>query len=133
MPQLQNLVLTDRATTPVAHTFVPREINSQGVGMVVESSGTPIGDNKVTISSTKTSGGKYKATLKGAFPQVQTQTINGVSSPVVVRTAYADVTFTFDATSTEAERNNVVGMIADALGTGKALVHDTVVKLQGIY
>lgn len=132
MPQLQNLVLTDRAATPVAHTFVPRSIEGY-VATVAESSGTPIGDNKVSISMQKTAAGRYKAVVKMAFPIVQTETINGVSRPVVVRTAYADATFNFDASSTETERNNVVGMFADAFGTGKVLINDTVVKLQGIY
>lgn len=132
MPQLQNLVLTDRAATPVAHTFIPRAIDGN-VATVTESSGTPIGDNKVSLSMAKTSAGRYKAVVKMAFPIVQTETINGVSRPVVVRTAYADANFNFDASSTEAERNNVVGMFADAFGIGKVLVNDTVVKLQGIY
>jgi hypothetical protein len=52
---------------------------------------------------------------------------------VVQRTAYADLQFTFDATSSEAERNDIVGMLADALGTSKTLVNDLVVKLQGVY
>lgn len=132
MPQLQNLVLTDRAATPVAHTFTPRSIDS-GVAMVVESSGIPIGDNRVTISSTRTTAGRYKVKLQYTFPVLVNETINGVSTPKVARSAYADISFSFDSTSTEAERNNVVGMVMDSLGTGKVLVNDTVVKLQGVY
>jgi hypothetical protein len=133
MPQLQNLVLTDRAATPVNHTFVPREIDSSGVGMVVESSGVPIGDNRFSVGLRRTSEGRCKATLKGVFPIVQTQTVNGISTPVVVRTAYADVTFSFDSTSTEQERKDCVGMLASSLDPAKVLVNDTLVKLQGVY
>lgn len=133
MPQLQTLVLKDRTTpTAVDHTFVPREIQGN-VGYVAESAGSPIGDNRVAVGLQKTSSGKFKATVRLTMPVVQTQTINGVTSPVVVRTAYAETVFTFDASSTEAERNNIVGMLADAFGTGKVLVNDTVVKLQGVY
>lgn len=132
MPQLQNLVLTDRKATPVAHTFVPRNIQ-QGVAEVAESSGVPIGDNRVTASLIKTQAGRFKPTLKYTFPVVQTQTINGVSTPVVVRTAYVDLQFSFDPTSSEAERNDIAGMVADSLGVSKTLINDTVVKLQGIY
>lgn len=132
MPQLANLVLTDRAATPVAHTFTPADIKN-GVGTVVKSTGVPIGDMKYTIGSAVTSGGRRKITLKLAIPQVQTQTINGVSTPVVVRTAYAEATFSFDPSSSEQERNDIVGMFADSLGTAKVVVNDTVVKLQGIY
>lgn len=132
MPQLQNLVVTDRAATPVNHTYVPRDIVS-GVGTVVESTGVPIGENRLSIALGRTAQGRQKPVLKGVFPIVQTQTINGIATPVVVRTAYAEVTFSFDSTSTEQERKDVVGMIASALDASKTLVNDTVVKLQGVY
>lgn len=132
MPQLQPLVLKDRATpTAVDHTFSPNNI-SEGVGAVVESTGVPVGNSRYTISL-RQSNGRYRATIQLSVPIVQNETINGVTTPKVVRTAYADVTFTFDRTSTEAERNNLVGMLADSLAANKVLVHDTVVKLQGVY
>ncbi len=133
MPQLTNLVLTDRKATPVAHTFTPRDINA-GVAMVAESTGTPIGDPRVTVSLGKqTQQGRFKPSLRFTFPVVQTQTINGITSPVVVRTAYAEVNFSFDGSSSEAERNDVVGMVQSALDASKVLINDTVVKLQGVY
>jgi len=133
MPQLQNLVLLDRAATPVSHTFTPRDIVS-GVGTVIESSGVPIGNSRVSVSlSQVASSGRYKATVKIARPVVATQVINGVSTPVIVRTAYADLTFTFESSSSEQERTDLVGMLADALGTSKTLINDVVVKLQGVY
>jgi len=132
MPQLQNLVLTDRAATPVDHTFVPRDIVA-GLGTVVESTGVPIGENRVQVALNRTTTGRYKAVIKMAFPIVQDQTVNGVTTPVVVRTGYADVTFTFDSTSTQDERNNIAGMLASGLMTSKTLINDTVVKLQGVY
>lgn len=132
MPQLSNLVLKDRKTTPVDHTFTPRDI-VEGVATVVESSGIPLGDNRLSISSSRNSNGRRKVVIKGVFPVLQTETINGVSRPVVVRTAYAEFAFNFDETSSEAERNDVVGMMADSLAVTKTLIHDTLVKLQGIY
>lgn len=132
MPQLQNIVLTDRAATPVNHTFVPLDIQNS-VGTVVESTGIPIGQNALSVSLRQTAGGRYKGVLKLVLPIVQTQTVNGVSSPVVVRTAYADLTFSFDASSTEQERKDMVGMLASSLDPAKVLVNDTIVKLQGVY
>lgn len=132
MPQIQNLVVNDRAATPVPHTFVPRDIIG-GVATVVESTGTPIGDKVMTLSLKKTDQGRYKAVLKGRFPVVQDQTVNGVTSPVVVRTAYGEVSFSFEATSTLQERKDVVGMIANALAANATLVNDTVTKLEGVY
>lgn len=131
MPQLQNLVLTDRQATPVNHTFTPRDIVSN-VGAVVESSGVPVGDNRFTISLRQVNN-RYKATIQFSVPVVQNQTINGITTPTVVRTAFADLTFTFDAQSTTAERNDFVGMLASALAPTKTLVNDTVVGLQGVY
>lgn len=134
MPQLQSTVLKDRTTpTPIDHTFVPRDIRND-VGTVVETSGVPVGESRLSVSLRRTSqNGKYKAEVKLAVPVVANSVINGVTVPTVVRTAFADVTFTFDPLSSEAERNNIVGMLADALAPGKILVNDTVVKLQGVY
>lgn len=131
MPQLQNLVLKDRAATPVDHTFTPRNI-SDGVGEVVETTGVPVGESRFTISMRRTTD-RYKSKLRLAVPVVVNQTINGVTTPIVARTAYVDVSFDFSAGSTEAERNNLVGMLEDSLKPAKVLVNDTVVKLQGVY
>lgn len=132
MPQLQSVVLKDRASTPVSHTFAPRDIAS-GVGTVIESTGTPIGNSSLSVSLRSTSDGRYKATMKFARPVVQTQTINGISTPVVVRTSRVTATFDFDATSSQQERADTVGMFADALGADKALINGVLVNLEGVY
>jgi hypothetical protein len=131
MPQLANLVLTDRATTPVAHTLIPRDITN-GIGAVYESSGVPIGELKFTVGVTKTASGRYKATARLQMPTVVDEIINGVSRPSVARTAYADLTFTFDETSTEQERKNLVGMLQSSLDTSK-WTNDVLTKLQSVY
>lgn len=132
MPQLQNVVLTDRKGTPVAHTFTPRDIRD-GVGTVIESTGVPVGNSRLSVSLRQTPQGRYKAEVKLAIPVVSDEEINGITTPKVVRTAFADLTFTFDQTSTEAERNDAVGMLASSLESGKVLLNDLVVKLQGVY
>lgn len=131
MPQLQNLVLTDRSATPVAYTFTPRNIVN-GVAIVANSDGTLEADKLFTISSRR-SAGKYKVREQLRIPVVQTEVINGISKPKVIREAVIDVTYTFALSSTEAERNNAVGMFQDAQSTTKVLVHDTVVKGQGVF
>jgi hypothetical protein len=132
MPALQPLVLKDRAATPVDHTFAPRDIVNR-VGTVVESTGTPIGDRSVSISVVKSASGRYNATVKGTFPVVQTQTVNGISTPVVVRISRAELKFSYDGTSTEQERKDVVGMMQSCLDPSKTLVNDGLIKLEGIY
>lgn len=131
MPQLQQLVLTDRAATPVAHTFTPVDLQ-QNVGTVSERTGSPVADPIYSISNRR-SGDNFKVTIKMSVPVVQNETINGITRPIVVRSAYVQATFTFSKDSTKEERNNVVGMFADSFGTGKTLVNDTLVKLEGVY
>lgn len=131
MPAIQNVVLTDRAATPVAHTFTPRDVKD-GTGLVVSSAGVPIGERKLTVSMRK-SGSKYKGRLTLSVPIVVDETINGVVSPKVARVAVASLDVTFDERSSTLERTNLIGMVADALGTGKVLVHKALVDLEGVY
>jgi hypothetical protein len=133
MSQLQNLVLKDRASTPVSHTFVPRDISRDGVGTVQESSGVPIGNNTYSVALRQTAQGRYKVTLKLSRPVVVTETINGVSSPSIARTNRASIEFDFDPTSTTQERTDLEGMLADSLSTTSALVFGSVVNLEGVY
>lgn len=132
MPSMQNLVLKDRATTPVDHTFVPANL-AGGVGRLVESSGVKVGDSSFSISSRKTPNGRYKATLKLEIPKTEVAVVNGVNVDTVTRVAYATAEFSFDAKSTTAERNNLVGMFADSLAKTKTIVDKTVVDLEGVW
>jgi hypothetical protein len=133
MPQLQSLVLTDRTpVTPVNLTFVPRDIDAKGVGSVVNSAGTPIGEKRCSVSMTKRNN-RYHGEVRLSLPVVVTETINGVASPIVVRTAFVSLSATFDEKSTEQERNDAIGMMSSALATGKVLVNDALVKLEGVY
>ncbi len=133
MAQLQNVVLADREATPVNHTFIPVGISPDGLGTVEESTGVPIGNSRVQIGVKKTSTGRYKVSLKGSFPVVQNQTINGVTTPTVVRTSYVDMSFTFEGTSSTQERKNVIGMMASALDPSKVLPNDSLVNLAAVY
>lgn len=132
MPQLANIVLKDGAATPANHTFTPQNI-VDGVGVLVETTGVPLADKRLTISCKKTAAGNYKARLQLTNPVVEISVVNGVNVPVITRTAYADVTFNFASTSSEQERKDAISMVADALASSQTLVRDTVQKLQGIY
>jgi len=132
MPQLANIVLQDSAATPVDHTYTPRDI-VDGVATVIEGSGVPIGDNSVSWSLRKTPSGRYKGIIRARFPIVQTQTINGVSTPVVVRQANCELTVNFDATSTEQERKDACRLMQTILRSSNPAVWDCFTKLQGVY
>lgn len=132
MPALQDLVITDRAMpTPISHTFTPSGMKDD-VGTVVESSGVPIGENRFSISMVRR-GGKLRGKAVLQLPVVQTETINGVTRPTVVRVAYVEMNVTFDMMSTEAERNDAIGLMASALRADAVLVNDSFVKAQGLY
>lgn len=128
MPQFNPLVLQDQAG--VDHTFTPRDITG-GVATYVESAGIPLGDNRLSISQTRTSAGRVKPVLRFVLPVVQDAVINGVSRPTVVRTAYVDVTMSFDAGSTAAERLKALVLAQDALS--ETSVRSAMADLQGIY
>lgn len=135
MPTIQNVVLTDRATTPVNHTFTPvNRIGEDGL-IVAESNGTKVGEPRLSIFPAKggDNGAKYKSRLLFVVPTVATETVNGVSYPKVVRNAVIEATFSFDKSSTLQERADCVGMFASGLAANKVLVNDVIVKLEGIY
>lgn len=127
-----NLVINDRAATPVAHTYSPDGDDANGVHQYSEKTTVPAGNPRFTAKLTS-SNGKYRPSLRLQIPVVQTQTINGVSSPVVVRTAYIEVNCTFDALSTLQERDDAVGLMVNSLAVAQTQIRDLVVNLSDIY
>ena len=127
-----NLVINDRAATPVAHTYSPDGDDLNGVHIWSEKTSVPAGNARFTARLTS-SKGKYRPSLRLQIPVVQTQTVNGVSSPVVVRTAYASVDFTFDALSSEQERADCVGLLTHALASSQTQLNDLIVGLSDVY
>lgn len=134
MPTFQSVVLTDRTATPVNMTFNPADRNVQtGVVTVAHSvDGSILARKKFSISKRRVNG-KSKTRILFYAPVVQTEVINGISSPKVVRESYVDCTFTFPNSTSEQERNDVVGMFQSAFGNTKTLVHDTIVKDESIF
>lgn len=133
MAARSNLVINDRAATPVAHTFTPDGDNANGVHLWSEKGSVPAGNPRFTARVYQDKGGKYRASLKLQIPVVQTQTINGVSAPVVVRTAYVDVAATFEATSTTQERADAIGLTANAMATAQTQINDLLVNLTPVW
>lgn len=132
MPQLQSIAVTDRAATPVTITMTPKG-RPDGVAVVGFSpDGSAVGMTKLTISHRK-SADKWKTRLVFSAPVVVSETINGVASLRELRGSFADTTFTFAGTSTEAERNNFVGQYASLFATTKPLVNDVIVKGDEVY
>lgn len=127
-----NLVINDRAGTPVAHTYSPDGDDVNGVHIWSEKTSVPAGNPRFT-ASLRQSNGKYRPSLKLTIPVVQTQTINGVASPVVVRTAYAEVNFTFDSLSSTQERADCVGLFVNSMAASQTQINDLLVNLSDVY
>lgn len=127
-----NLVINDRAATPVAHTYTPDGDDANGVHVFSEKTGVPAGNPRFT-AQLRVSNGKYRPSLRLQVPVVQTQTINGVSNPVVVRTSYITFEATFDALSTDQERKDAIGLMTNALAASQTQINDMLVNLSDIY
>lgn len=132
MAQAANIVVNDRESTPVAHTFVPRDPQEGGF-LFAEAAAVPDGDKYLSIRKRKGEGGRMYVRVLLTVPVMVTETINGVAVPSVQRVSLIDCNFRFDGKSTEQERANAVGMFANALAAGQTVVNSTVVKLEGIF
>lgn len=113
MPQLSAMVLKDHANAD--HTFAPKDITG-GVATLVESTGVPIGERRLSISTTRTAQGRVKCQIKLVLPVVQDVVVAGISQPTVVRTAYADLSFSFDGRSNPTERKDALAYVESLLG-----------------
>jgi hypothetical protein len=134
MPQIGTVVLTDRESTPVDHSFLPYGEDANGVWSLRESSGTPIADNILTLARHRTPN-RVKTELRFTFPVAQNEIIDGVSTPKIVRTARARVELDFDITSNTQERDNVVGMVRSALSSdaNRIVIDKTIVDNEGVW
>jgi hypothetical protein len=128
MPAFAPIAIMDGASTPVSHTYTPNG-RPAGVAEFSEKDGVPVGDNSLTVSSKH--GTREKVSLRLRLPQVVSETINGVVSPKVARTAYVRMDFDFADTSTEAERTDAIALAASLLGTATA--GSLIVDLEDIY
>lgn len=128
-----NLVVKDRTTpTPADRTYTPDGDDVNGVHIYSEKSGVPAGNARYTAQLRFTKG-KYRGTARLAVPVVQTQTIAGISSPVVVRTAYVEFNVTFDALSSAQERADAIGMMVNSLAPAQTQINDLFVNLSDIW
>lgn len=130
MPQLTPVTLDRRSDSAVV-TFTPSEIRDN-VAHLVNNTGVPIGSPRLG-ASLRYNGNRYKAMLTLSVPVVQTETINGVAKPKVVRSNYATIEFNFSNESSEAERDNVVGFVESLLGKPQTMIDAMLTDLENVY
>lgn len=134
MPSATSFSVNDRENTPVSHTFVPNGFSPDNSVAFFKEAGAnyKIEDIKYSISG-RESAQNRKVKCKLEVPVVVEETINGVTVPKVVRTAYGEVTFTFPLTSSEQERDNLVGMLANSLASSVTVINSVVVGDEAIW
>lgn len=132
MPQATSFTVQDRAGTPANHTFNPAGEATDGSWIFTETAATKVGERRFHIGIRK-SGENYKVRVLFADPVVGTEVINGISNPKVLRTSYADVTFTFSDKSDLQARKDTVGMFANSLASSQAMVDAVLTKLEALY
>lgn len=131
MPQLTVVTLTKGDGTPI--DFKPKNITA-GVARLNAPTGVPIADPTLTMSTSQTAGGRTKVAFKLAVPVVQDNTVSGVSRPAVVRTAYADLVFSFDGSSTAGERRNIMSLVSYLTARDiQPLISGVVIDNEGVY
>nr|UUW21434.1 MAG: coat protein [Hangzhou fiers-like virus 1] len=130
MPQLIAVSIPDGTND---HTFAPRGIDTNGVATLVESTGVPIADRRLTVQRSRTSQGREKVTFKFTIPVIVNATVNGVTQSQITRSAYADVVFSFDGTSTTAERAALRNMVVNLLASSAGPADDLIDNLESLY
>lgn len=132
MPQLSPITVKDRAATPVDHTYEPSQTDNSGVSTLLSSSGIPIGDKSISVSTRRTNGA-IRVKLVFTDPVLVTETVNGVSRPKVDRTAKCFLDFAFSTESTLQERKDLVGKVASALASDQTFLMEVLQDAKGIY
>lgn len=135
MSAIGTITLADGQSTPVNHVFDPLKIDGDTARYRNSDAASASGFMPLAISlRDPIPGGAsqvYRVQVSLAVPIVQTQTVNGITSDVVVRTGRFNGEFIIDASATQAERK-------DLRAFAKNLLADTVMAsvlegLQHIY
>jgi len=133
MSAFPSLATVDRETSPLAHTFVPREKSEDVITWAERHATAAVGDKVFTAQKRASGVGKRKVRLKLAVPYVVTQTINGVNVVTVDDIDYVDCTFTLSTKRTDQDRKNLVGMFQGLLDAADANVVDMIVKDESVW
>jgi hypothetical protein len=127
-----NLVIKDQAATPADRTFAPVGDDANGVHVFEEKTAVQAGNPQFT-AAWKFANGKHRPSLRLRMPTVQTRTENGINTPVVVRTAFVSVDFTFDEVATDQEKKDAIALMRNALDPAKTQINELLLGISDIY
>lgn len=118
MPNNSPLTIKDGKSTPADHVFAPVRIDSKGLALFNENTGSSL-IGRPTLSYTVsggTGGAAYKVALQINVPKVVNVTDgNGIQRDVIQHQPLAKTEFVFQSTTSAAERKDVRVLMANAL------------------
>lgn len=131
MPALGSVVVNDRETSPVTHTFTAYSRKSPNAVVLREAGTVPVADSFIHLSLERIADGSIKGTYKLTVPIVQTETLNGLTSVKQIRQSMAAVELRFSGQSTVQERKNVLGMLAESFAASETVINDAFMNAEG--
>jgi len=127
MANQANIVINDGATTPVAHTFTPVNVNADGVAKYSDKAlGVPIGYPIVTLQSKEPTkqNRSFRVVGKVALPsleQVAGSANTGFTpAPVVAYTSYFNFDFSLPDRTSVQNRKDILAYAKNLLATALA-------------
>lgn len=138
MPAIANMTINDGATTPVAHTFAPVNIDANGVAKWADRSGGialgfPLVSQCVRVPS-KTSR-NYRVTVKVATPVLEVtspSTASGIQpAPTKAYDLLATMELVLPERSSLAERKNLIAYMKNYLAN--AVITAAVENFEAVY
>jgi hypothetical protein len=108
---LKTIVINDGASTPAAQTFVQRVANP-GVLSYRTLAGSMVEEQTLSLLHKEAKVRKIVRIVMGR-PVVQTETVNGISSPKLIRSAYGSVDLTYDRNASVEERDDMIAMLGN--------------------
>lgn len=132
MPALVTLTANDRKATPAAHAFVPNRELESGAFQFLTAGTSGVDREKLTVSS-RTTESKDKVRVVLSLPTVVDETVNGISQKKIVRTAYADLSITFDRAATDQERKDLIGILANLLPVSQTALDPVLRGVESFY
>lgn len=136
MSAIGNIVINDGATTPVAHTFYPVNVDGATSNWRENQASLPlIGQGTLQVSVRETKNAIKQVHIALTTPALEQITGNNsagyTAAPKVAYTPLVGVTFNFDGRSTTQQRKDVRVLIMNALAN--AIIVDAVDNLNPAY
>lgn len=132
MPQATTITIDDREDTPVSHVFTPAGVNKDGVWRFINKSvEETIGRESITTRVTRGVRNRVRHVI--TVPVMATETINGVDSPVVIRTGYVNIEFVTEPTASQQERENLAGLAANLLAVSQTATNTVNIDVEEYY